>query len=97
MPAGPASPSPEWWCRRPEPRRVAIGPGWKGWSGGLIPRLAREIHVEGTHDRMGRLVEALEQAGRADPTILDHLRGSPHWRGCWVLDRLMVGESPRPA
>jgi hypothetical protein len=37
------------------------------------------------------LADALEDAGCADPELLDHCRaGGKHVRGCWVLD-LMLG------
>src|SRR5436853_513959 len=37
------------------------------------------------------LADALEEAGCADRTILDHLRGAgPHVPGCWCLDAILA-------
>jgi hypothetical protein len=39
--------------------------------------------------RLAVLADALEEAG-AGPDFLEHLRGpGPHYRGCWVVDRLV--------
>jgi hypothetical protein len=78
-----------WWCRFPTPRRVTLRTEWLTWAGGLIPRLAREIDSEGAYDRLPSLADALQEAGCDEPVILDHLRGGPHFKGCWVLDLLM--------
>ena len=43
--------------------------------------------------RLAVLADALEEAGCADQTALDHLRGpGPHVRGCWVVDLLLGKE-----
>jgi hypothetical protein len=43
--------------------------------------------------RLAILADALEEAGCADPTILEHLRGpGPHVRGCFAVD-LALGRS----
>jgi hypothetical protein len=43
--------------------------------------------------RLAVLADALEEAGRTDQAILDHLRGSgPHVRGRWVVDLLLGKE-----
>jgi hypothetical protein len=67
------------------------------WSGGAIPKLAREIYAEEGFDRLHLLVDALETAGCNEPTILSHLRGNRrHLRGCWILDLLMGRELSHP-
>jgi hypothetical protein len=42
---------------------------------------------------LGRLADALEQAGCTERAILNHLRGpGPHVRGCWAVDLVLAGE-----
>jgi hypothetical protein len=80
-------------------RTVTVHPGWRAWSGGVVPRLAQAAYEErhlpsGELDpaRLAELADALEEAGCADADILGHLRGpGPHVRGGWVVD-LMLGK-----
>ena len=66
---------------------VTIGPICRTPS---VVDLARTVYNEHAFDRMHELTVALQQAGCADETILDHCRGpGPHVRGCWVLDLLL--------
>ena len=40
--------------------------------------------------RLAVLADALEDAGMADPDLLNHLRGpGPHYRGCWAVDLIL--------
>jgi hypothetical protein len=98
LPCGDAGPGSQWWCLLPTPRRVAVRPEWMEWSGGTIPKLAREIYAGDGFDHLDLLVDTLEKAGCNEPTILDHLRGGgPHLRGCWVLEMLMGRNVPHSA
>ena len=75
-------------------RPVTTSPAWRTAQVMALARVAydqREL-PSGTLDvaRLGVLADALEEAGCADPELLEHLRGpGPHVRGCWVLDLLL--------
>jgi len=79
-------------------REVSIDSRWLAWNDGTVRRLAEAIYEErslpdGLLDAtgVGVLADALEDAGCADPILLEHLRGQgPHVRGCWAVD-LLVG------
>jgi YD repeat-containing protein len=81
-------------------RQPVLDPGWLVWNSGTIPSLAQTVYDDrqlpaGTLDtaRLAVLSDALEDAGCADKTILDHVRDpGPHVRGCWVLDLLLGKE-----
>jgi hypothetical protein len=74
------------------PPRTVL-PAWLAWNGGTVENLARSIERERTFEHLPILADALEEAGCADPAILDHLRGpGPHSRGCHVLDALLGRE-----
>ncbi len=46
-----------------------------------------------TSARLAILADALEEAGCAEQSVLDHLRSpGPHVRGCWPLDLLLAKE-----
>ncbi|MFO0876034.1 MAG: hypothetical protein U0840_01570 [Gemmataceae bacterium] len=67
-----------------------ISPAWLAWQGGLLPRLAHELVTESRFGDLPILADALEDAGCAEPDVLQHLRaGGPHVRGCWVLEWLL--------
>jgi hypothetical protein len=71
-------------------RQPWLNPLWRGWEGGVLVQLAEGIYNERAFDRMPILGDALEEAGCADKSILDHCRGTTgHVRGCWVLDWLL--------
>jgi hypothetical protein len=71
-------------------RPVLIEPAWLTWRDGLVQRLARRIYDERASDLYPILADALEDAGCADSTILDHCRQPEgHARGCWVISRLL--------
>ncbi len=71
-------------------RPVAVDRTWAAWNGGTVARLARAIYDGRTFDRLPVLADALEEAGCAERTILEHCRGpGPHARGCWVVDALL--------
>jgi hypothetical protein len=69
---------------------VSLDPAWLAWGRGLVPRLAEAIYWEGAFERLPILGDALEEAGCVDERVLEHCHEfGPHWRGCWVLDRLL--------
>jgi hypothetical protein len=66
---------------------ATVDSAWLAWGGGIIPKLAQGIYDERAFDRLPVMADALEDAGCADRTILDHLRSlGPHCRGCFVVD-----------
>jgi hypothetical protein len=74
-------------------RRVAVAPSCLAWQGGSIVRLARAVYEDRAYDGMPVLGDALEEAGCADSTLLDHCRTPGHHvRGCWLLD-LLLGQA----
>jgi hypothetical protein len=79
------------------PFRVpAVEPGWLTWQGGLVARLVETIHSEDRFVEVPVLGDALEEAGCTERSILEHCRsGAPHYRGCWVVDRLRAGQAGR--
>jgi hypothetical protein len=69
------------------PRSVLV------WNDGAPPRLAQAIYEERAFDRLPILADALEETGRTQVDILDHLRsGGEHYRGCWVVDAVLKKE-----
>jgi hypothetical protein len=63
------------------------------WERGIVLGLAQAIDEERAWDRMPILADALEDAGCAEPSLLEHLRqGGAHARGCWALDLLLGRE-----
>jgi hypothetical protein len=55
-----------------------------------VKQLAKAIHAERTWEDLPVLADALEDAGCADPFLLNHLReGRRHARGCWVTHLLL--------
>jgi hypothetical protein len=78
-------------------RPIAIDPAWLTWHEATIPRLAQAIYESrelpsGNLDttRLAILADALEEAGCADVSVLEHLRSKgPHVRGCHVIDLLL--------
>jgi hypothetical protein len=74
-------------------RDVALDPAWLSWNEGAVATLAGSIYQDRAFDRLPFLGDALEEAGCADPDILDHCRQrSEHARGCWIVD-LILGKS----
>jgi hypothetical protein len=74
-------------------RPVAVDPGWLSRNGGLVVTIAAAIYEGRTFADMPILADALEDAGCADPDLLDHCRtGGEHHRGCWLID-LLLGKS----
>lgn len=71
-------------------RPPVIDPAWLAANDGAVSRLACAVDEEGTFDQLPYLADALEDAGCADQSVLDHCRRSGgHFRGCWLLDRLI--------
>jgi hypothetical protein len=63
---------------------------WLAWNDGTVQKIAQVIYDERAFDRMPILADALEDAGCADQSILDHCRqAGEHVRGCWVVDLLL--------
>jgi hypothetical protein len=70
-------------------RPVSLDPSWLTST---VRTLAEGIYAERAFDRLPILADALQDAGCADPDMLDHCRGSgSHVRGCWVVD-LVLGK-----
>jgi hypothetical protein len=70
-------------------RPVAIDPAWLTWNDATVRRIAIAINDEQAFERLPILADALEDAGCAEPAVLDHLRGpGPHARGCFVVELL---------
>jgi hypothetical protein len=75
----------------------AIPSSVRTWNDGTVVCLAQAAYdgrtlPAGTLDnaRLAVLADALEEAGCQEAEVLTHLREqSSHWRGCWVLDRLL--------
>jgi hypothetical protein len=71
-------------------RPVSLDPSWLAWQDGTVRRLARAAYDERRFDDLPVLADALEEAGCAEATLLEHLRGpGPHVRGCWAVDLLL--------
>jgi hypothetical protein len=74
-------------------RTVFVDPGWRRWQDDLVGRMLTDINERRAFAELPILADALEDAGCADRTILDHCRGpGPHVSGCWVVD-LLLGKS----
>jgi hypothetical protein len=74
-------------------KQPAPDPGWLGWNGGTVEKLARGIAEERAFEQMPILGDALEDAGCSDAAILEHCRRpGRHLHGCWVVD-LLTGKS----
>jgi hypothetical protein len=60
-----------------------------GWLRPPVSSLAAAIYRGQRFEDLPVLADALEEAGCADPRLLDHCRRrGTHARGCWLLDRL---------
>jgi hypothetical protein len=69
---------------------TSIAAQWLAWNNGQIPALAEEIYNTRNFARMRQLGRMLENAGCSEQIILRHCQsGEPHYRGCWVLDRIL--------
>jgi hypothetical protein len=74
---------------------VIISEPWLVANDRAVLNLARSIGETGDFARMPILADALEDAGCAEPAILEHLRGGHrHTRNCWVLERLLILADP---
>jgi hypothetical protein len=59
------------------------------WLTPTVLELSRDIYDHRGYEKMPFLGDALEEAGCANPRVLEHCRAGPaHARGCWVLDAL---------
>ena len=69
-------------------RPVAFAPTWRTTD---AVALARGIYDDRAFDRMPILADALQDAGCDNDDILGHCRdtGTPHARGCWVVDHVL--------
>jgi hypothetical protein len=68
-------------------RPASLDPGWLTPS---VLQLAQTIYEEPRFEAVPELGRALEKAGCADPSVLDHcFEPGPHVRGCWVIDRIL--------
>ncbi len=80
-----------WWEVLGNPfRPVSVEPAWLAWSGGAVTALARGIRQDCRFEDLPLLADALEEAGCADESMLEHCRRpGGHMRGCWVIDLLL--------
>jgi hypothetical protein len=70
--------------------RRSFNPAWLTSNNATVPAIARRIDGERTFHDLPILADALEEAGCADPGILDHCRQrGEHVRGCWVVDLIL--------
>jgi hypothetical protein len=68
---------------------VKVEPALLKWNGGAVRHLAEAIYRERNFADLPVLADALEEAGCAEPSLLDHCRRpSGHVLGCWALDTL---------
>jgi hypothetical protein len=68
----------------------AAGPG-----GESVVAVARRIGSTGEYASLPVLADALEEAGCADPDVLQHCRGPrEHPKTCWVIDLLLAAGEP---
>jgi hypothetical protein len=79
-------------------RPVALDPSWRTST---VLQLAEAAYAHREQPantfeplRLAVLADALQDAGCAEPLVLDHLRGpGPHAPGCWVVDLLLGKEA----
>lgn len=72
------------------PPRPRLEPDWMTWNGGVVPRLAWHIALEGDLGALPILGDALEEAGCTDPAILDACRaGGGDARWSWLIDGVL--------
>jgi hypothetical protein len=70
--------------------RIALDRQWVSWNHGTLPAIARHIYEGRAYYDLPILADALEDAGFANTSILDHCRlPVEHVRGCWVVDLLL--------
>ena len=64
----------------------------RSWLTPTVVVLAEQIDRSGDFSALPILADGLQDAGCADPTVLDHCRGpATHARNCWVVD-LVLGK-----
>jgi hypothetical protein len=76
---------------------VTLEPAWRTTNVVSLAQAAYDDRIlpGGTldPDRLAVLADALEDAGCDSADILSHLRGpGPHFRGCWVVDAILLKE-----
>ncbi|MGL4421701.1 MAG: hypothetical protein ACRCZF_13625 [Gemmataceae bacterium] len=88
----PLSPAPPTHARQAHWLREILGDPFRtlewnpAWRTETVRELARMIRTHNAFDMMPLLADALEDAGCAEFSILDHARGDgPHDAACWVL------------
>ena len=71
-------------------RSVRLGTG--GVSSEAMS-LAQQVYDDCSFHRIAELADALEHAGCSHPEAIAHCRQEPqHFRGCWVVDRILGKE-----
>jgi hypothetical protein len=70
---------------------LAADPAWLTWNHGTVRHLARRIRATGETVLLPVLADALEDAGCADPAVLDHCR-QPLQGASWVVELLATQE-----
>ncbi len=74
-------------------RPLALDTAWLAWHDGLVVSTARRMYDTRDFSEMPVLADMLEDAGCADPQVLEHCRGpGPHVPGCFLID-LLLGRS----
>jgi hypothetical protein len=71
-------------------KTVIIAPSLRAWNEGSIPKIAQAIYDCRLFEATPLLAASLEEAGCQDAELVNHLRGTRHYRGCWAVD-LLVG------
>jgi hypothetical protein len=60
------------------------------WLTSTVAELARGIHADRAFDRLPILADALQDAGCADPLVIEHLQTCPdHAPSCWVVEMIL--------
>lgn len=69
---------------------IVLHESLRDWNNGAIRHIAQAIYDDRRFEDMPILADALEEAGCAEPVILDHCRASGlHVRGCWLVDLIL--------
>jgi hypothetical protein len=75
--------------------KPAIPAAVRAWDDGCVVNLAAAIYEQRdfSHESVGVLGDALEEAGMTDEEVLGHCRQQgAHVRGCWLVDLLTARE-----
>lgn len=77
----------------PFAEKPAVKPSWLRSKRSAVKKLAQTIYQQRSFNQLFALANALEEAGCAEPALLNYCRHpGEHARGCWVLDLLLGKE-----